>query len=169
MMKLHEFIEKYGDREIVDLEKFESSLEKPKPRTAWDLRDGDTFYWFRGRVNEWKWDNSNEVCLELRESGNVFLTYEEASKDLDRRKIEVLLKKHAKGHKFEYNKNNFYIGYEHREKRILIYWESYIRLGGEVYFASYEDAEKAIEKIGKDRLIEDYFQVEMEESKDGDL
>ncbi len=165
-MKLNELIEEYGDYEISDLEKFKDSIAKPK--TVWDLKDGDTYYDISSNYIDrfiWSEDCHDETS---RCFSNVFLTAEEAEKELKRRKVGTLLKKHAKGHKFEYNKNNFYIGYEHREKRIFIYWDPYIRLGGEVYFASYEDAEKAIEKIGKDRLIREYFQIE-EESKDGGL
>ena len=108
-MKLHELLEKYGDYEITDFEKIKDSLEKPKPRTVWDLNTGDNFYLVGVGVSEMTWANNYEIFLEWREGGDVFLTAEEAEKELARRKIEALLKKYANGHKFEFGKHNFYI------------------------------------------------------------
>lgn len=169
-MKFRELQEKYGDCEIADIEKLKSLLEEPKkPKTVWDLKDGDTFYWIGVEVIEQMWENSYEIFLDLREAGNVFLTYEEAMKELERRKIETLLKRYAKGHKYELGKENFYLLAEPRERDVCIDYGVGTKLGGNVYFSSYEDAEKAIAEIGEDRLLRDYFQVEMEESKDGGI
>lgn len=165
-MKLHELLEKYGAYEITDLEKIKSLLERPKPKTVWDLEDGDTFYWIGVEVSERTWENSYEIFLEFRECGNVFLTYEEASKELDRRKVEALLKKYAGGYEFNPSKENFYIFFEYRGRGIGITFERYTKKP-QVYFSSREDAERAVQKIGGKRLLRDYFQVEMEEQEDG--
>lgn len=160
-MKFRELQEKYGDCEIADIEKLKSLLEEPKkPKTVWDLEAGDTFYWLSGMVD--MWEESDEDSLELRECGNVFLTFEEAMKELERRKIETLLRKHAGGHEFDFGKDNFYIFPETGGGRVCIRNEFYRKHGGEVYFASYEDAKNAVQEIGEYRLIEDYFQIEKE-------
>ncbi len=165
-MKLKEIVKKYGDYEITDLEKIKGSLEKPKPRTVWDLNTGDNFYLVGVGVSEMAWANNYEIFLEWREGGDVFLTAEEAEKELARRKIEALLKKYANGYEFEFYKDNFYLFVDYDVRDVYISYEVYEKYGGEVYFSSREDAEKAVQEIGKDRLLRDYFQIE-EEQEDG--
>lgn len=142
--------------------KVKDLLKEPKPKTIWDLEDGDNFYWIAVEVSERMWENSNEIFLELREAGYVFLTYEEASKELKRKKIEALLKKYANGHVFDFYKDNYVVCVDiHRD--VTVVDKAYYKSGGDIYFSSRKDAEKAVQEIGKDRLLRDYFQVEMDE------
>jgi len=59
-------------------------------KSIWDLKEGDVF-WFSttlGDIHSATWDNSI-IMNRDRELGNIFLTKEEAEKELQRRKEEA--------------------------------------------------------------------------------
>lgn len=111
-MKLNELIEKYGEYEVK--EGFLNQLEKPKPKTIYDLKKGDGYYGITdaGRTFFMIWENehNNKNHLEI---GNVFLTQEEAEFELERLKVIAKLKKFAKP--FEHGKDTWFIVYDWEE------------------------------------------------------
>lgn len=91
-----------------------------------------------------------------RDMGNAFLTREEAEFELERRKIEAIMKKHSRP--FKYEEDNWYIEYSHYSKHISIDALSEYDCGI-IYFESEEIARDVINKIGEDRLKKYWFRV----------
>jgi len=119
---------------------FEGIPERPK--TEWDLKTDDIFYVIEdGRVAGGFWNNGDYTAN--RDTGDVFLTKEEAEKELARRKAEVILRRDTKG--FKPSRSDDY-------RHIEVYYTdeggldtaSDRGLDGCIYFESYEDAEASI-------------------------
>lgn len=139
----------------------EQMIEKPK--TIWDLKieDGEEYYCIPiyGVIYEAIF---NSVYDEYaRDIGNAFLTREEAEFELERRKIEVIMKKYSRP--FKYGEKNYYLQYDYDYDndwdRILI-GVLHTLTDSIYYFESEEIARKAIDEIGEDRLIKYWFRVE---------
>lgn len=167
-MKLKDLISEYGEYEVYET-KGEScdgsyimlGLEKPKPKTVWELKDGDN-YWVidsDGNVPScYKW--IEYCCCDEREVGNVFLTREEALQDLERRKVETLLLKHGGRRWFKNREYNYFL----RDDDHLgnNFWIDELRVSpvqGVIYFDTKEQAEKAIAEIGADRIKKALLEV----------
>ncbi len=90
--------------------------------------------------------------------GNYFRIRKEAEFMVERLKVLQELKELANGYKFEYMKNNYFISYSYNDKKIRINYYNEVRRN-DIYFATKEDAEKAIKEIGEDRLKKYYFCV----------
>lgn len=132
------------------------------PKTIWDLKkeDGKEYYvlWTDGSTGRLIFNSQGDEVL--REVGNVFLTREEAEFELERRKIEVIMRKYSKP--FEKGKRNYYIYYDYARDKILI--DIYYSVSdGIPYFESEKIAQKAIDEIGEDRLKKYCFGVENDE------
>ena len=133
-----------------------------KPKTIWGLKkeDGKEYYvlWADGSAGRLIFNSQDDEVL--REIGNVFLTKEEAEFELERRKIEVIMRKYSKP--FEKGKRNYYIYYDYARDKILI--DIYYSVSdGIPYFESEKIAQKAIDEIGEDRLKKYCFGVENDE------
>ena len=133
-----------------------------KPKNIWDLKkeDGEEYYvlWTDGSTGRLIFNSQGDEVL--REVGNVFLTREEAEFELERRKIEVIMRKYSKP--FEKGKRNYYIYYDYARDKILI--DIYYSVSdGIPYFESEKIAQKAIDEIGEDRLKKYCFGVENDE------
>lgn len=153
-------IEKYIDEKV---EQFKSELiksieykEKEKTKTVWDLKDEDKYYFITidGEIDSFTF---NHHCFDIRtrEIGNMFLTEEKAEFELERRKIEVVMRKYSRPYKEE---GDFYIYYSHSLSMIVI--GTTIVNAGNCYFESIEMAQKAIKEIGEERLKKYWFKVE---------
>lgn len=163
-MKLKDLLEQYGEYDIV-LSKREATNEimiegrKPKPKTVWDLEKGDRY--------SLETDTGVVLSCELRyvdtfeksrEVGNIFLTREEAEKDVERRKVETLLIKHGGRRWFNGYNHNFHIGLDEYEEHL----KAYILMTptqGTIYFDTSARAEKAIYEIGEERIKKALFEV----------
>lgn len=143
-MKLNELIEKYGEYEVK--EGFLNQLEKPKPKTIYDLKKGDGYYGITdaGRTFFMIWENEhiNENHLEI---GNVFLTQEEAEFELERLKVVAKLKKYARPF-VDGIKNYFIILYGDSDRLDSSF--NYHQRTDILYFDSDEDIYDAIVEIG---------------------
>ena len=140
----------------------EKAEAEQKPKTIWDLKkeDGEEYYvlWAYGSTGRLIFNSQGDEVL--REMGNVFLTREEAEFELERRKIEVIMRKYSKP--FEKGKRNYYIYYDYSRDKILI--DIYYSVSdGIPYFESEKIAQKAIDEIGEDRLKKYCFGVENDE------
>ena len=168
-MKLKDLAEKYGEQEVLCwAERADESLEwvniklgKPNPKTVWDLEKGvDNYYYVdeTGDVGistwyDWECDRGRFNI------GIAFLTEEEAEKDVERRKVETLLLKHGGRRWFKDDsgtgeKMNWHIFYGFD---ISVGWGGARQ--GTIYFDTKEQAQKAIDKIGADRIKEALFEV----------
>ena len=104
-MKLKDLIEQYGEYEVsktksdwCDAGHITLELNKPKPKTVWDLEHGDEYVRITGTGGV----SECEVCTKItydrqRDVGNVFLTKEEAEKlSADAAKVAEETKAEAK-------------------------------------------------------------------------
>lgn len=178
-MKLKELMEKYGDYEIREFD-FEEALhkldndydisgicidvlkKKPKPKSVWDLKYGDKFISINafGDITEnCTWEDT-VFDEEMRSVGNVFvfLTKEDAEREVERRKVEALLLRYGGRRWFkEGSICNYYMWVNTRNS--LVVGCTGVGMQGLIYFDTREQAEKAISKIGEERIKEALFEV----------
>ena len=159
MIKLNEIQAKYGEY-LVDEDKLKKLLVKPKPKTVWDLKDGDV-YSYINTINNISYDTWTKDAwdLRVRESGNLFLTKEEAEFDLERRKCEAIMLKYGR-RTFKYEQNNYLIRFNNNDEKVEVGFWSVYQFQGSIYFDTKELAQKAIDEIGEERLKKYVFRVE---------
>lgn len=156
-MKLKELVEQYGEYTVP--QELIEKLEKPKPQSVWDLQEYDTYFCVNSSQGNWfksVWTNG-KIDKNRLEMGALFLTREDAEKDIERRKIEALLLKYGGRRWFKENGENYYIYYD---MDIIDCTNTYeICYQGSIYFDTEEQAEKAIDQIGADRIKRALFEV----------
>lgn len=133
-----------------------------KPKTVWDLKEGDTYYSIYGNGNvssEKKWFD-DDYENNYREIGNTFLTREEAEFEVERRRIETKMIRLGGKRKAEQGKANWFLEYRPASGGIEILWSSYETDQGVIYFESEEKAKKVVEIIGKGIIKKYIFGVE---------
>lgn len=144
----------WEDIQALIIEKAEA---EQKPKSIWDLKkeDGEQYYVLRttGDINIDYF--SSRLDEYIREAGNVFLTREEAEFEAERRKIEAVMKKYSRPFK---NGGDNYFLYLYNCTSIRGGFNSTFNYGLPC-FESEEIAQKVIEEIGEDRLIEYWFGV----------
>lgn len=96
MIKVEEIAKKYKGYEV-DEEKLKEFLTPPKPKTVWDLKKGDIYWYFSsfGMFISDTWNNY-DTDIARRSLGSCFLTKEDAEFEVERRKIEAILLKYGK-------------------------------------------------------------------------
>lgn len=173
-MKLKDLLEQYGEYEIYTdspkhIEEAFKNLDskddgvlclfakKPKPKTVWELNNKDEHY----SVTECgfiKHFDASDFIGYKRDIGNVFTTEKEAEKECERRKVETLLLKHGGRRWFEKDGNNYHIWLmpDGCIRMSLIYAAP---AQGLIYFDSKDEAGKAIEEIGEERIKKALFEV----------
>lgn len=159
MIKLSEIESKYGDY-LVDENKLKELLVKPKPKTVWDLEDGDKYYLINhyGGVIQCTWDGS-EYDLARRECGNALLTYEEVKFEEGRQKCEAIMLKYGR-RTFKPRDNNYIIRFDNDDKQTFVDFWRLNQFQGVIYFDTQELAQKAIDEIGEESLKKYVFRVE---------
>lgn len=164
-MKLKDLISEYGEYEVYET-KGEScdgsyimlGLEKPKPKTVWELKDGDRYYGV-GAKGYTLSDVWREGCYCERDVGNAFLTEKDAKKDIERRKVEALLLKHGGRRWLSHTIPNYYLVVNGFNE---LYFTSILSSQypqGIIYFNSGSDVQNAINEIGKERIVKALFEV----------
>ena len=134
-----------------------------KPKTVWDLKDGDEYYYidYYGEIKS----VFNECCdedLNIIEIGNAFLTEEEAKHEVERRKCEAIMLKYGTRNIMslgDINAHKYFIVYNNYYHEISISFYQSTNSQGTIYFESVELAEKAIEEVGEDKLKKYVFNV----------
>ena len=160
-MKLNELMEKYGDYEVKD--GFMDLLEKPKPNSVWDLKNGDVYYFLTayGYVMKTVWVNTNTDNEKLS-IGNAFLTEEDAEFAKERLKVIAELKKYAKEFSDGEWKDNkiqkYYIIYQYSGDYIRSIF-TYTSKENVLYFEGKEKIQEAIDAVGEERIKKYYFGV----------
>lgn len=135
----------------------ESALELyiEKPKSVWDLKEGDTYYLIYGDGNvssEKKWFDE-DYENNYREIGNTFLTREEAEFEVERRKIETEMLRLGGRRTFKEGENNWYIFYDFYTGHVDSDYDVYDNCGqGTIYFDSTKEVHNVIERVGKKRL-----------------
>lgn len=130
-----------------------------KPKTIWDFNtnDRDSYYY----IDEYGYlrpDWFDEGYFEIRRDlGNAFLTEEEAEFELERRKIEAIMRKYSRP--FKSGEYNCTVACETPINKVYIRTVQFHN-SGVPFFASSEVAQKVIDEIGEDRLIKYWFRVE---------
>lgn len=160
-MKLNELIEKYGDYEVK--EGFMDFLEKPKPKTVWDLKNGDVYYFLTsyGYVMKTVWVNT-DADNEKLSIGNAFLTEEDAEFAKERLKVIAELKKYAKEFSDEEWRNGNtakYLFYRSLPDNRIYITSTYSAHYPCLYFESMEKAKQAFNAVGEERIKKYYFGV----------
>ena len=153
------------DRILRELMLGQYRIEKipQKPKTVWDLKYGDEYYYidYYGEIKS----VVNECCDEdvnIIEIGNAFLTEEEALFEVERRKCEAIMLKYGTrdmmslGDKYT---KKYYIQYDYDVNKIMIFKHYSIGIQGVINFKTEELAQKAIEEVGEDRLKKYVFNV----------
>lgn len=127
------------------LDWYESEKEK-KPKTVWDLEDGDAYWWIstRGCIFKGAWNNDG-LEVEYRNQGNVFLTEEEAEFEVTRRQITTILKKYARP--FIAGKENYCIAFSNEANSIDFPWQDDYQYN-DLYFDDEVTIGEAIEEVG---------------------
>lgn len=133
--------------------------QKSKSNTIWDLetKDSEEYYYIEasGGIEEGYFDSTYDEYV--REAGNAFLTREEAEFELERRKIETIMRKHSRP--FKSGEFNCTVACETPINKVYIRTVQFHN-SGVPFFASSEVAQKVIDEIGEDRLIKYWFRVE---------
>ena len=158
MIKLKEIKDKYGDY-LIDEDKLKELLIKPKPKSVWDLKYGDSYHYLdsNGNVGHTYWDGrtNDEMTIAF---GNVFLTKEEAEFELERRRCEAIMLKYGR-RTFKYKDDNYFIRFNNSDEKVEVGFWSVYQFQGTIYFDTEELAQKAINEIGEERLKKYIFRV----------
>ena len=130
-----------------------------KPKTIWDFNSNDRdSYYYIDEFGYLRPDWFDEGYFEIRRDlGNAFLTEEEAEFELERRKIETIMRKHSRP--FKSGEFNCTVACETPINKVYIRTVQFHN-SGVPFFASSEVAQKVIDEIGEDRLIKYWFRVE---------
>lgn len=127
-------------------------------KSIWDLKitDGEKYYRLDGEGDVDIEDFNTKYDEQARDIGNAFLTREEADFELERRKIEAIMRKYSRP--FEDGKTNYFLvcNRDGKTTEIDYYWSIDC---GVPYFESEEIAQKVIDEIGEDRLIKHWFRI----------
>ncbi len=161
MIKIEEIIEKYKGYEV-DEEKLKEFLTPPKPKTVWDLKIGDR-YWFLdsyGTVRDCVLGNG-VIDNGRRAIGNCFLTREEAQFEVERRKVEAILLKYG-GRRFKNSERNYYLYYDHEDNLIRKTMVDTCQSQGIIFFDDDKVIDQAIKEAGEDNIKKYIFGVDAE-------
>lgn len=127
-------------------------------KSIWDLKkaDGERYYRIYGDGDIDKLFFNTDYDERARDIGNAFLTREEADFELERRKVEAIMRKYSRP--FEDGKTNYFLvcNRDGKTTGIDYYWSIDC---GVPYFESEEIAQKVIDEIGEDRLKKYWFGV----------
>lgn len=143
----------------------ESALElyANKPKTVWDLKNGDKCYFPNviGDIFSETWNNCNSQ-IENRKLGNCFLTEEEAEYELERRRIENEMLRLGGRRNFKFNGKNFSIYYSDgiNVKGINVEFYHSTMHQGSIYFDSKEQLNEVVKTIGLEKIKKYLFGVE---------
>ena len=143
--------------EVIEDEEISKLLTPQKPKTVWDLKDGDKCFKVHcnGAIEARNWNKNDDNLNKCRELGFIFLTKEEAEFEVERRKCEVIMLKHGTRDTVPENLEHVYkwtIGIDNKNKATHSNFIWRVVSSGTIWFATKELVHKTIEEIGEDRL-----------------
>lgn len=161
-MKLSELMEKYGEYEVKD--GFMELLEKPKPKSVWDLGYGDKYFFLTASGATQEAFCHYDITFHSRLSiSNLFLTKEDAEFARERLKVIAELKKYAKEFSDEEwmssNTQKYYLYYNWPNNEVNTDYNYFSSYGDQLLFESGEKAQEAIDAVGEERIKKYYFGV----------
>ena len=129
-----------------------------KPKTIWDLdiRDSERYHYINFNGDIYSSYFNDIFDKHIRIIGNAFLTKEEAEFELERRKVEAIIRRYSRP--FKLNESNYVIKHNAKFKTVEIGFFSTADCGIP-YFESEEIAIKVINEIGEERLIKYWFGI----------
>lgn len=161
MTKIKDLVEKYGNREIDEVE-LEKILKPVKVKTIYNLETGDIYYWItnNGRVDKFYWRNDSFDRARLA-FGNAFLTQEDCEFAIEKLKVEAELKRYASMCEEPLDWNNkeqkkYYLQYNHTDREVDTTFE-WSWSTCDIYFTDISILKQAINEIGKERIIKYYL------------
>lgn len=122
-------------------------------KTVDDLKDGDVYFDINSAkmIGRGYYCSYNQAIKAQREVGDIFLTKEDAKKELARRKARVILLRDTKGFKPDWentsaldNKWVYTVYYSHRENILQTNGYAINRFPCDIWFATEADAEASI-------------------------
>jgi hypothetical protein len=159
MIKLSEIETKYGNY-LVDEDKLKELLVKPKPKTIWDLKEGDTYYHISANFGVLPSVWYNDAPSNLRRNlGTAFLTEKEAEMEFCREVCETIMMKYGR-RTFKYKDDNYSLQFDNTSKKVYVEVWHTCQFQGSIYFDTKELAKKAINEIGEERLKKYVFRIE---------
>ena len=141
-----------------------------KPEKIWKPKCGE-WYWFigsDGQVDNCEWANDH-IDRGRYSMGNCFRTKEEAEFTREKQIIKTELQRYADEHndpdKEEWNKTNghYEIVYNYRLGRLDFSELRSCSSTDAIYFTSEELAKKAVETVGRERILKYMFSIDCEE------
>lgn len=132
-----------------------------KHKSVWNLKKGDKYYCLSEycKISEFIFDDT-PFDKNVLESGNGFLTKEEAEFELERRKIEVKMLRLGGRRNINIRNDNYYITYDHKTRNLAYLNRNWMHSQGIIFFDSDIDAIDAVQEIGEDRIKKYIFGVE---------
>lgn len=130
-----------------------------KPRTIWDLdtvNRVEEYYYITedGEIETTYFDSFYDE--KIKSLGNAFLTNVEAEFEVERRKVEAIIRKYSK--LFEAGKPNYVLVYNHSTKTTVVDCYRFMDCSSPC-FESKEIAQEVINEIGKNRFKKYWFGV----------
>ena len=135
----------------------EKAEAEQKSKTIWGLETKDSKEYYRIEASGFIESSCFNATYDkyVREVGNAFITREEAEFEIERRKVEAILRKYSRP--FRDGEKNCYLYYRHNN--IIDTGVVYEINPGIPLFETKEIALKVIEEIGHDRLKKYWFGV----------
>lgn len=161
MIKVEEIAEKYKGYEV-DEEKLKEFLTPPKPKTVWDLKKDDIYWYFSsfGMFISDKWNNY-DTDIARRSLGSCFLTKEEAKFEIERRRVEATLLKYGR-RRFKNGERNYYLYYDHEDNLIRKTMVDTCQSQGIIFFDDDKVIDQAVKEAGEDNIKKYIFGVDAE-------
>lgn len=131
---------------------------------VWKPKDGELYYYIRfdGCIDYAIWNN-DEYDVVIYSIGNCFRTEEEAEFTVERLKVIAEMKRiAAKDDEVEWDGKNphYYIFFNFYRNEIGICWDCMSKASN-IYFASKERTQEAIDTIREDRIKKYLFEAEV--------
>ncbi|KXI14627.1 hypothetical protein [Peptostreptococcus anaerobius] len=161
---ISEELEKYINEKVEGFKKdllldVTKKVDDEKVKTVWDLNTIDyEDYFALGEDGEIKhYIFNSDYDKKVRDMGNAFLTEEEAEFEVERRKVETVLRMYSRP--FKYGGGNWFIEFSVNDELIEASYAVYTNIGVPC-FETEELANHVINEIGEDRLKKYWFGLE---------
>ena len=155
-------IEEVKNEYIQKLEEIKAKIEELENETdnRWKPKEGEDYWWTdnKGSIFCSEWYN-NKIDNNTFNHTDVFPTGKQAEFDAERKRIRRELMKYSRT--FDPGTSNWKFNYSYLDKTIVYLNSKLIRDPFNIYFESKEIAEKAVEKVGEDRIKKYLFRVEV--------